>query len=64
MHNLKGYGGHLIIKHAYKIMQNLDNNTNISAMPTSYEKFMHIKHRQRKIYRLNAAHEVIRGEFN
>ena len=42
MHNLKGYGGHRIIKNAHKIMQNLDSNTNISAIPNSYEKFMSI----------------------
>ena len=42
MHSLKGYDGHLIIKNAYKIMQNLDSNTNISAIPNSYEKFMSI----------------------
>ena len=42
MHNLKGYDGHRVIKKAYKIMQNLDSNTNISAIPNSYEKFMSI----------------------
>lgn len=42
MHNLRGYDGHLIIKNAYKIMQSLDKNTNIGAIPNSYEKFMSI----------------------
>lgn len=42
MHNLRGYDGHLIIKNAFKIMQDMDAKTKISAIPNSYEKFMSI----------------------
>ena len=42
MHSLKGYDGRLAIKNAYKIMQNLDNSTNIAAIPSNYENIMRI----------------------
>ena len=38
-HNLKGYDGHLIIKEAFKINQEIGDKE-ISAVPNSNEKFM------------------------